>query len=132
MKFVSVRLIAQNIKEVVQFYELVTGKKAEWLAPVFAEIITPVATIAIGSAETVALFKEGSAQPASNRSLILEFMVHDVDKEFERLKTHVDVVHEPKDMPWGNRTTQLRDPEGSLVALYTPLTEAAKQRFNRR
>jgi hypothetical protein len=57
MKFVSVRLIAQNIKDVVQFYELVTRSKADWLAPVFAEIVTPVAVIAIGSVETVALFR---------------------------------------------------------------------------
>ena len=131
MKFVSVRLIAQNIKDVVQFYELVTRSKADWLAPVFAEIVTPVAVIAIGSAETVALFKEGSAQPALNRSVILEFRVEDVDAEFNRLKEHVEVVHPPKDLPWGNRTAQFRDPEGSLISLYTPVTEAAKTRFNR-
>ena len=131
MKFVSVRLIAQNIKDVVQFYELVTRSKADWLAPVFAEIVTPVAVIAIGSAETVALFKEGSAQPALNRSIILEFRVENVDAEFNRLKEHVEVVHPPKDLPWGNRTAQFRDPEGTLISLYTPVTEAAKTRFNR-
>lgn len=108
MKFVSVRLIAQNIKDVVQFYELVTRSKADWLAPVFAEIVTPVAVIAIGSVETVALFKEGSAQPALNRSVILEFRVEDVDAEFNRLTEHVEVVHPPKDLPWGNRTAQFR------------------------
>lgn len=131
MKFVSVRLIAQNIKDVVQFYELVTRSKADWLAPVFAEIVTPVAVIAIGSVETVALFKEGSAQPALNRSIILEFRVEDVDAEFNRLKEHVEVVHPPKDLPWGNRTAQFRDPEGTLISIYTPVTEAAKTRFNR-
>ncbi|MDJ1654293.1 hypothetical protein PFH44_12440 [Raoultella sp. Ech2A] len=131
MKFVSVRLIAQNIKDVVQFYELVTRSKADWLAPVFAEIVTPVAVIAIGSVETVALFKEGSAQPALNRSIILEFRVEDVDAEFNRLIEHVEVVHPPKDLPWGNRTAQFRDPEGTLISLYTPVTEAAKTRFNR-
>lgn len=131
MKFVSVRLIAQNIKDVVQFYEFVTRSKADWLAPVFAEIVTPVAVIAIGSVETVALFKEGSAQPALNRSVILEFRVEDVDAEFNRLKERVEVVHPPKDLPWGNRTAQFRDPEGSLISLYTPVTEAAKTRFNR-
>lgn len=131
MKFVSVRLIAQNIKDVVQFYELVTRSKADWLAPVFAEIVTPVAVIAIGSVETVALFKEGSAQPALNRSVILEFRVEDVDAEFNRLKEHIEVVHPPKDLPWGNRTAQFRDPEGTLISLYTPVTEAAKTRFNR-
>jgi uncharacterized glyoxalase superfamily protein PhnB len=96
---------------------------------VFAEIVTPAATLAIGSAETVALFKEGSAEPAANRTAIIEFQVDDVDAEFARLKDQVDVVHEPKMMPWGNRAAQFRDPEGTLVGLYTPATDAAKARF---
>lgn len=40
MKFASIRLIARDIKAVVGFYEEVTGKRADWLAPVFAEIVT--------------------------------------------------------------------------------------------
>ncbi|QKJ88511.1 glyoxalase/bleomycin resistance/dioxygenase family protein [Paramixta manurensis] len=131
MKFVSVRLIVQNLPAMVQFYEKVTGVRAEWLAPVFAEIITSAGVIALGSVETVALFKEGSAQACYNRSVILEFMVQNVDAEFMRLKDHVDLVHAPKEMPWGNRTLQFRDPEGSLVSLYTPVSEAAKKRFAR-
>lgn len=131
MKFVSVRLIAQNMQQMVLFYEQVTGARADWLAPVFAEIITPVGVIAIGSAETVPLFKAGSAEPASNRSVILEFRVEDVDAEFTRLSGYVEMVHEPKEMPWGNRTMQFRDPEGTLISLYTPVTEAAKKRFAR-
>jgi len=132
MKFASIRLIARDIKAVVGFYEEVTGKKADWLAPVFAEIVTPTAAIAFGSAETVALFKEGSAEPAANRSAIIEFQVADVDTEFVRLKGQFDVVHEPKNLPWGNRAAQFRDPEGTLVSLYTPVTDAAKQRFGSR
>ena len=129
MKFASTRLIAADIKALVGFYEKVTGQKAEWLAPVFAEIITPSATLAFGGDETVALFKEGSAEPAANRTAIIEFQVDDVDAEFSRLKDMVEVVHAPKMLPWGNRAAQLRDPEGTLVGLYTPVTDAAKQRF---
>jgi hypothetical protein len=44
MKLASVRLIAADIKVMVSFYEMVTGLPAEWLAPVFAEIVTPAAT----------------------------------------------------------------------------------------
>ena len=66
MKFASTRLIARDIKTPVSFYEKVTSQKAKWLAPVFAEIVTPSATLAFGTAETVALFKEGSAEPASS------------------------------------------------------------------
>lgn len=129
MKFASTRLVAGDIKAIVGFYEMVTGQAAEWLAPVFAEIVTPAATLAFGSADTVALFKEGSAEPGANRTAILEFMVADVEAEFARLKDKVEVVHEPKMMPWGNRAAQFRDPEGTLVSLYTPVSEAAKQRF---
>jgi uncharacterized glyoxalase superfamily protein PhnB len=132
MKFASTRLIASDIKAMTGFYELVTGQRAEWLAPVFAEIVTPSATLAIGSAETVALFKEGSAEPAANRTAIIEFQVDDVDAEFARLKDKVEVVHEPKMMPWGNRASQFRDPEGTLVGMYTPVTDAAKARFGSR
>jgi uncharacterized glyoxalase superfamily protein PhnB len=132
MKFASTRLIAADIKALVGFYEKVTGQTAEWLAPVFAEIVTPTATLAIGSAETVALFKEGSAEHAANRTAIVEFQVNDVEAEFARLKDEVEVVHEPKMMPWGNRAAQFRDPEGTLVGMYTPVTDAEKQRFGSR
>jgi uncharacterized glyoxalase superfamily protein PhnB len=129
MKFASTRLVAADLKTLVGFYEMVTGQTAEWLAPVFAEIVTPSATLAIGGVETVALFKEGSAEPAANRTAILEFQVDDVDAEFARLKDKVEVVQAPKIMPWGNRAAQFRDPEGTLVGMYTPVTDAAKARF---
>src|ERR1700733_11733105 len=129
MKFASTRLVAADIKAMVGFYELVTGQRAEWLAPVFAEIVPPSATLAFGSVETVALFKEGSAEAGANRTAIIEFIVEDVDAEFARLKDKIEVVHEPKVMPWGNRTAQFRDPEGTAVSLFAPVTDAAKARF---
>jgi uncharacterized glyoxalase superfamily protein PhnB len=129
MKFASTRLVAKDIKGMVGFYEMITGQSAEWLAPQFAEIITPSATLAFGVAETVSLFKEGSAEPGANRSAILEFMTADVDADFARLKDKVELVHEPKTMPWGNRAVQFRDPEGTLVSLFAPFTDAAKARF---
>lgn len=130
MKFASTRLVARDVHAVTAFYEMLTGKAANWLAPVFAEIVTDGgATLAIGAAETVALFAEGSAEPAANRTAILEFRVDDVDAEFARLKDHVEVVAPPKTMPWGNRAAQFRDPEGTQVSLFTPLDAAARARF---
>ena len=129
MKLASVRLIAADLKTMVAFYEMVTGLKAEWLAPVFAEIVCPGATLAIGAAETVALWKAGSGEAGSNRTAYLEFQVEDIDAEFERLKDRVPLVHEMKTMPWGNKTFQFRDPEGNAVSFYMPETEAARERF---
>lgn len=132
MKFASVRLIAADINAMVAFYELVTGETAQWLAPQFAEIVTPGATLAIGSAETVAIFAENSAMPGANRTAILEFMVEDVDAVFDRLNGKSELVHAPKLLPWGNRTFQVRDPEGSAISIFTPFTDAAKARFGSR
>ena len=129
MKLASTRLLAADVKAMVAFYEMVTGLPARWLAPVFAEIVTPAATLAIGGVETVALWKAGSGEAGANRTAYLEFQVEDVDADFERLKDKVPLVHEPKTMPWGNRTFQFRDPEGTAVSLYTPATDDAKQRF---
>ncbi len=132
MKFASTRLIAADIKALVSFYEKVTGQAAEWLAPVFAEIVTPGATLAIGAAETVALWQDGSAEPGANRTAYIEFQVADIDADYERLKAKVPLVHALKMMPWGNKTFQFRDPEGTAVSLYMPATDEAKRRFGAR
>jgi uncharacterized glyoxalase superfamily protein PhnB len=132
MKFASIRLIAADITAMVSFYEMVTGLSADWLAPVFAEIVTPGATLAIGAVETVALWKEGSAEPGANRTASIEFQVADIEAEYERLKDKVPLVHALKTMPWGNRTFQFLDPEGTAVSLYMPVTEEARARFRSR
>ncbi len=132
MKFASTRLIAADIKTMVAFYEMVTGLKAEWLAPVFAEIVTPAATLAIGAVETIALWREGAAEPRNNRTAIIEFQVADIDADYARLKDKVPLVHQLKTMPWGNKTFQFRDPEGTAVSLYMPATEEARTRFGGR
>ncbi|WP_305096570.1 VOC family protein [Croceibacterium aestuarii] len=131
MHFASTRLIAADIDSLVAFYETLTGLTAEWLAPVFAQFATERGTLAIGSAETVALFREGSAEPAANRSAILEFRVADVDAEHARLAGKVEVVQAPKLMPWGNKAAQYRDPEGTLVSLFTPMSDEARTRASR-
>jgi len=129
MKLASARIIAGDIKEMVAFYEMVTQQEARWLAPVFAEIVLPGATLAIGAVGTVPLWQPGSAEPGSNRTVFLEFQVDDIDTEYDRLKDRVPLVHELKTMPWGNKTFQFRDLEGNAVSLFMPETETAKQRL---
>lgn len=76
------------------------------------------------------LFGAGSAEPAANRSAIVEFIVDDVDAEYERLREQLtEVVTEPTTMPWGNRALLFRDPDGNLVNLFTPVTPEARAKF---
>lgn len=69
----------------------------------------------------------------SNRTVIMEFRVDDVEAEYARLKPAVeDWVQEPTTMPWGNRSMLFRDPDGNLVNLFQPVTEDAVKRFEGR
>ncbi len=130
MKFVSTRIITADVNRLVEFYEMVTEISAVWANELFAEIPTSVGTLAIGSNKTVPLFGDGSAEPAANRSAIVEFIVEDVDAEYERLRDRLAaVVTEPTTMPWGNRALLFRDPDGNLVNLFTPVTDAARAKF---
>jgi predicted enzyme related to lactoylglutathione lyase len=130
VKFVSTRLITADVGSLVDFYEMVTQATALWGNELFAEIPTPVGTLAIGSDKTVSLFGQGSAEPAANRSAIIEFIVDDVDAEYARLRGQLnEVVTEPTTMPWGNRALLFRDPDGNLVNLFTPVSDEARAKF---
>lgn len=130
MKLVSIRLITADVQRLVSFYEMVTGADAVWANELFAEIPTPVGTLAIGSDKTVPLFGVGSAESAANRSAIIEFIVAEVDAEYARLQGQLDeVVTEPTTMPWGNRALLFRDPDGNLVNLFTPVSDDARAKF---
>jgi catechol 2,3-dioxygenase-like lactoylglutathione lyase family enzyme len=132
MDFVSIRLITADIARLVGFYERATGVRADWATEDFAEIRTAHGTLAIGSTRTVPLFGPGSAQPASNRTAIIEFLVDDVDGVYAELTGFVDdFVNEPTTMPWGNRALLFRDPDGNLVNFFTPVTPAAIEKFGR-
>lgn len=133
MNLASIRVITDDVEQLTAFYEQVTGLTARRLSPVFAELVTPGATLAIGATATVGLFGQGSAVPAANRSAIIEFLVDDVDAEFTRLREVIDgrVVQEPTTMPWGNRSLLFRDPDGTLVNLFTPVGAEALARQQR-
>ncbi len=130
MNLVSVRLITDDVSRLVRFYERITGVVAERPTPEFAELRTPQGTLAIGSTRTVRLFGPGSARPADNHSAIIEFLVEDVDAAFTSLADgSIEIVTEPTTTPWGNRSLLVRDPDGTLVNLFTPVTPAAIAKF---
>ena len=119
----SIRVITADIRRLVDFYEAVTGVDATWQTDDFAELRWPAFTLAIGSTATLALFGGDVAHAGANRSVIVEFLVDDVDAEYERIRAVTPVatvVQPPTTMPWGNRSLLLRDPDGTLVNLFTP------------
>lgn len=133
MNIVSIRLITANVKELVSFYEQISGISAIQYTPDFAELKTLSATLAIGSTNTLQFFGGGDvAKAAYNRSSILEFRVKDVDKEYQRLSDFLGhfIVQKPTMMPWGNKSLLFRDPDGNLINFFTPATQEAIKKFD--
>ena len=118
MKFTSTRLVTNDIDKLIAFYTLVTGTEATRLAPAFAEFRMEGATLAISLESLIKQFNAGAAVAASNRSAMIEFQVDDVDALHARLGDAADVAMPPSDMPWGNRSMLLRDPDGNVVNIF--------------
>ena len=132
MDFASIRVITADVTRLADFYEKATGIPASRLSEDFAELRTGRATLAIGSTRTVGLMSPGAASAGANHSVIIEFLVDDVDRVRQNLASLVpDFVMEPTTMPWGNRSLLLRDPDGNLVNFFTPVTPAATERVAR-
>ncbi|WP_285657961.1 VOC family protein [Actinomycetospora sp. NBRC 106375] len=69
----------------------------------------------------------GQADAASaGTSVVLEFEVDDLDAVRDHLRGGGvrEWVQEPTDQPWGNRSMLLRDPDGNLVNVFTPIPGA--------
>lgn len=133
MQFSSVRVITADLKRLVSFYEQVTGMPVTQYTDDFAELRTPLATLAIGSTRTLQLFGgDEVAEAARNHSAILEFRVEDVDSTYAKLADLLGaaIVQKPTTMPWGNRSLLFRDPDGNLVNFFAPVRPEARQRLD--
>lgn len=132
MNLTSLRIITSDIRRLVQFFEKITDLPARWYTEDFAEIATSTSTLAIGSMRTMSFFGENSiAQPESNKSVIIEFRVKNVDDDYERIKDIISsIVQKPTTMPWGNRSLLFRDPDGNLINFFTPVTPEAIERLS--
>lgn len=137
VQLASIRAITDDLPRLVRFYEILTGATPQYLTDDFVELVTPSATFALSHSRRVAFMGDDAPRAGANRGAIAEFLVDDAEALFTRLQAEygadLDVVQAPTMMPWGNISVLLRDPDGSLVNLYTPVTpEALKLQRRRR
>lgn len=133
MNLLSVRIITDDVKKLVEFYNHITGIPAIQYTDDFAELQTQSANLAIGSTRTLQLFGgDEVAKAAQNRTAIIEFITEDVDKDYKRLADFLQhyIVQTPTTMPWGNRSLLFLDPDGNLVNFFTPVTAEAIKKFD--
>jgi catechol 2,3-dioxygenase-like lactoylglutathione lyase family enzyme len=131
IQLASVRVITDDLPRLLKFYEVLTGATPQYLTDDFVELVTPSATLAISTPGRVAFITDNTPRGGANNSAIVEFLVEDAEALYATLRAEfgddLDVVQAPTTMPWGNVSVLLRDPDGALVNLYTPVTPAARQ-----
>src|SRR5271168_599766 len=76
-KLVNTCVITNDVNRLVEFYELVLMMKAKRTGDDYAEFATGVGVLAIFSAESQERYIPGSAEAATNKSMILQFRVAD-------------------------------------------------------
>ncbi|HEY2583745.1 MAG TPA: VOC family protein [Mucilaginibacter sp.] len=119
---VNTCLITKNVRRLIQFYSNILQLPAKITGSDYAEFATGVGIVAIFSANAQEKYIPRSAVPAVNKSVILEFRVEHVDKEYIRLGPWVKTwIKPPTTQPWGTRSIYFRDPDGNLINFYEVL-----------
>ncbi len=122
-------LITTDVNRLAAFYAQVLAIEPHKDGADYVEFRTSRGVLALFSANAQEKYIPGSARPGENHSLVLEFEVDDVDREYARLHDLVKTwVKEPSTQPWGTRSAYFRDPDGNLVDLFTVVKKSQASR----
>ncbi len=119
MKLTHTSIITEDVGRLRSFYQAVLQIEPRGEGA-YVEFRTETGALSLFSLEGQETLAPGSMRGASNKTVMLEFHVDDVDKEYERLKQmSIEWVKPPTTQQWGNRSIYFRDPDGNLLNLYT-------------
>lgn len=123
LKFNAAGLFVKNMEKMVSFYRDVMGMKTDWNGTPNAELFSGNMRLIMFSRDD---FEKMTSQTYSypkklNGTLELSFDLPsytDVDKEYKRVvEAGATAVFPPADMPWGQRTSYVGDPDGNLIEI---------------
>ena len=122
MELVKVHFVTHKVAKLASFYADLTGASVT-LNDYYVEVPTPCGTISISKPRTVGTPDASQFDP-SEMTVILEFLVDDVDADYERIKNlGVRWLSPPTTQPGGNRSMAFRDPCGNLITVFSRDTE---------
>jgi len=128
MKYTYTIIYVENVLETLKFYEKAFGFTQKFITPEhdYGELITGETTISFASiALGNANFKEGFQNLDKTKKPVgveLVFTTETIDKDFQIAIDAGASVFEPiKKKPWGQKVGYLRDNNGFLIEICTPI-----------
>jgi len=121
MELVQSRIVTDDVERLAAFYAALMGTDVA-LNEYYVEV--PVGQMTVGfSKRRFTEFQESQAartgKPCRRSGFVLDFLVDDVDAEYERIAAlGVDWVMPPTNQPWGCRAMIFADPEGNLINVF--------------
>lgn len=120
IQLTHVCLLTENVSRLTEFYQTVLGLQVTFKNENYSELSAGNCTLAVFQRESHERLAPHSVETILNRSVMLEFQVENVDKEYERLQQcDIKFVKLLTSQPWGTRSFYFRDPDGNLVNFYT-------------
>ena len=129
MRMDYVRLLVTNFDACFRFYRDVMGFKVTW-----GEEGNTYGSFSVGEGTALALFRRQAmakiigttdlpVDAVSQDRIMLIFGVENLDATVKKLREQgAQFVTEPEDQPnWGIRTAHLRDPDGNLIEINSPM-----------
>jgi lactoylglutathione lyase len=128
IQFAYTILYVQDVEKSISFYEKVFDCKRKFIAPnnEYGELITGATTLSFASIDlTKVNLKNGCIESSlANKPFAIEigFTTDNVDETYaQALKAGATAESEPADKPHGQRVSYVRDLDGFLVEICSPM-----------
>jgi predicted enzyme related to lactoylglutathione lyase len=128
MELVQSRIVTDDVERLAAFYARLVGVSVA-LNEYYVEVHAGPVSVGFSKRRFTeyhrccpAATNGGAGDDAQDRrpETILDFLVDDVDADYERIKAlGVEWVMPPTTQPWGNRSMIFRDPEGNLINVFS-------------
>ncbi|WP_199120090.1 VOC family protein [Pedobacter sp. ASV28] len=128
VKFAYTILYVSDVDQALTFYEKAFGFQRKFISPQqdYAELISGETTLSLASKKLAATnLPTGFIESRLNEkpfAIELGFTTDEVDNTIaQALKAGAVLVEKPKQKPWGQTVAYLRDLDGFLIEICTPM-----------
>lgn len=122
MELIQARIVTDDVEGLAAFYVKLIGAQVA-LNGYYVEVPAGPMSVGFSKRRFTEYSEDGAAGTGPGehrREFILDFMVNDVDAEYERVAAlGVEWVMHPTVQPWGNRSMIFKDPEGNLINVFS-------------